>query len=714
MDRVRTGAMLWLLAVAPALEAATIFFDDFNNGYAGWSTGGNVFQEDAPCLGPDCVRLKKTGRIWRTVSTAGFTGVTVNWNMAARSLENGDFCRLEVNTGGGWEIVASLANGDDDAVYRSGSAGLSPAADDNPALQIRFRSDSNARGDNCYVDDLSIAGGGPPGGSRTELTWTELISGAGPSAPVDLSAVAEPEGADAPRHVFEGRLVFNGETTTGQWTVLRDDFNYELDAERRHLPEFDFNLVQDGRDLLPVRRGLITTDHSYWTYMLGPGRVWSEPGDNGDSRASVPFALVQQAANCTHNGILTFVFDDTGISDVWYQISQETCLYFKFDMWGLMDAVYVPGPVAAAQMVKADFQQELALAFPTKDISQLGINYPGADPNQFGAGVTPEHMTTYGFVIDGVNYVAGCATRHGAYPYCRWMRLPSFSTAKSAFIGVALMALAEEYGPSVEHLLIRDHVPEHAASRGDWTSTTFGQTLDMATGNFRFAGFMRDEDSTKMGNFFFAEYHADRIGEAFDWPNKAAPGTKFVYRTSDTYILNQAMNVYLESQQGPDADIFDYLVDTVFAPLDIGRGAHTSLRTRDNNWTGPTFGGYGLWWIQDDIAKLATLLQKGGATGGDQILEPGMLAAAMFQNPSDRGFDTGDDRWYNNGFWGVERTPADGYGCTFWVPFMSGYGGIRFVLMPNGTTYWYVSDNAEFDQEAAIAESDRIVSMCPP
>jgi hypothetical protein len=69
------------------------------------------------------------------------------------------------------------------------------------------------------------------------------------------------------------------------------------------------------------------------------------------------------------------------VSKVWYEITQETCLYFKFDMWGLADAVYAPGAVTGAAQVKADFQQELADRMPTKPISQLAIDYPGTDPN---------------------------------------------------------------------------------------------------------------------------------------------------------------------------------------------------------------------------------------------------------------------------------------------------------------------------------------------
>ena len=70
---------------------------------------------------------------------------------------------------------------------------------------------------------------------------------------------------------------------------------------------------------------------------------------------------------------------------------------------------------------------------------------------------------------------------------------------------------------------------------------------------------------------------------------------------------------------------------------------------------------------------------------------------------------------YNNGFWALEFTTADGYGCDFWVPFMSGYGGITVAMMPSGATFWYVSDNSEYDWQDVVAESHwNIADNCVP
>jgi hypothetical protein len=50
-----------------------------------------------------------------------------------------------------------------------------------------------------------------------------------------------------------------------------------------------------------------------------------------------------------------------------------------------------------------------------------------------------------GFVIDGVHYSGGCPTRHGAYPFCENLDLPSYSLAKSMVAGIALMRLERLY-----------------------------------------------------------------------------------------------------------------------------------------------------------------------------------------------------------------------------------------------------------------------------
>lgn len=546
--------------------------------------------------------------------------------------------------------------------------------------------------------------------ARASLTFDELWEGFTGDAPVAESAMTKPPDASPPRHIFEGRLELRGEQDVGKIEILRG----ALDPEMSYLPEFDFEFVQVGGDLVPVRRGLIITEHPGWNYILEPGRVWQEPGDEGYTRASFPFVLVVKGGNAAFNGSMTFLFTDQEITKVWYQVTQETTTYTRANLWGLVEAVYHPGVVEGAEQIKEDYLAELAARVPVKPIGELAEDYPGVDGSAFGSGVTPEHMTWYGVVVNGVNYLGGCQTRFGIYPYCESMRATSYSTAKSAFASVAMMRLAQKFDAEIGELLIKDYVPEYVDSPGDWETVNFNHAVDMSTGNYVSTGFMTDDNSQKMGEFFAAQPYARRIEAAFDWPHAAEPGTHWVYRTSDTFILTRALHNYLQAQAGPDADIFRFVVDEVYRPLGLSPGAYTSMRTADDNWNGQAEGGYGLWWIPDDIAKVGMLLNNiGGEIMGEQVLHRDLLAATLQKNPGDRGVRIDGQRMYNNAFWATRYTEANGFECEFWVPQMLGVSGNVVALFPNGITYYYFSDNEEFTWEATLREADKISPLCP-
>ncbi|MEP7358186.1 MAG: hypothetical protein ABI847_13155, partial [Anaerolineales bacterium] len=189
------------------------------------------------------------------------------------------------------------------------------------------------------------------------------------------------------------------------------------------------------------------------------------------------------------------------------------------------------------------------------------------------------------------------------------------------------------------------------------------------------------------------------------------PGRTWVYHTSDTFILTQAMNAYLKSQAGAEADIFNLVRDEVYIPAGLSAGALTSLRT-GNSPTGAPMGGYGLLLTLDDTAKIARLLNNDqGRIAGQPVLEPSLLAAALQQNSADRGLDTtGSPVYkYNNGFWALPLNNS----CRRWVPFMSGYGGIVVALPPTGPSYYYFSDNGQYNWHSALVEIDRIIPFCP-
>ena len=544
---------------------------------------------------------------------------------------------------------------------------------------------------------------------RNILTLEDLTAGFQPDGPLEEPALAMPPHVAASKHTFEGRLELIGESQNGFGNILRGD-----SMPLPHLPEFDFQFIQVDGYLVPVQRGLIRTQHENWNYFLGPGQAWSEPGDGDFSRASFPFALSWKGSNAIHNGTMTFLFNDQGVSKVWYQVTQETTIGFRADFWGLLDAVYHPGPIPNADQYRQAFTREIADRIPTRPIEDLTKDFPDVELSVFGEGVSPDAMTWYGFVINGINYIGGCQTRYGVYPYCDSMRVPSYSTAKSAFASLALMRLAQKFDPGVPDLLIRDYVPETTGSIGDWSTVTFDHVLDMATGNYRSPDHMVDEEHWDTDPFWLEDSYQDKITAAFNWPNNAPPGTIWVYRTFDTFIVTRAIQNYLWEQEGEGADIYDFVVTEIYQPLKMGPGVFSTLRTNENQSRGQAYGGYGLWWIPDDLAKITTFLNLDhGSIDGQQILHPDLLDDALQRDPLDRGVDRDGHGKYNNAFWADQYTLDNGSSCTVWVPHMYGYSGILVALMPNGTAYYYASDNQEFSSNAAIQESHHLIPMCP-
>jgi len=551
---------------------------------------------------------------------------------------------------------------------------------------------------------------------RTELTADQLTDGTATGTVAD-SAFALPADAAAPAHSFNGTLTLHNLATTGGIAVLKDTpYHYSDNEATRHLPPFSVTLVQDGSHLIPTERGLRYTGNAAWNLAVGPGRAWQENTDGGRTRAALPFALLERNANCVHNGVLTFLFDTTSVTQVRYQVTAETCAYFQFDMWGQADADYRPEAVPNAAALRRDYSAELAARLPVKPISALATDYPdaGVDPSKFGSEITPSAMTSFGLYFNGVNYVGGCRTRQGEYPFCSEMLLPSYSTAKSAFAGTAMLRLAQRYGPSVAQERLSTWIPEAAV--GDaWTDTTVGNALDMASGTYDSAGYMIDEDGPTMDAFVDAEAYTDKMRLALTYPRKTDPGHRWVYRTSDTFLAARAMNNYLQSKAGASADLFDMLRDDILVPIGLSPDSRTSLRT-DNSPSGVPFGGYGMYWTQNDIARFSKFLTDDhGAVDGTQLLHPGLLDDTLQRNSAERGVTTTGWRpmKYQNGFWAEEFTKADdqAYTSPFFVPFMSGYGGVTVALMPNGATFYQFSDNYEWLWSTAVAEANKLAPM---
>lgn len=554
--------------------------------------------------------------------------------------------------------------------------------------------------------------------SRTALSWQTLESGKY-RQPVNLSAYAPPADALPPTRQFEGRLTLSGQPRT---RTLVADSDYldasQIRASRSFPADFDYTFVQDGDTLLPVRLGYLATTHPYWNFVLEPGRVWDEPGDHGYSRAALPFALVQKGMNCTHNGVLSFVFRSDGeISRVAMQVSSETCRYLHLDMWGLLQATYVPAAVTGREAVIAAYRKHLDARLPVRPIAQLATDYPGMNPAALELG-DAHARTVYGFVANGIHYVSDCPTRHGEYPFCDVLDIPSYSIAKTVVAALAAMRMEQLY-PGTMQQQVADHAPGPACRGADWADVRFGNLLDMSTGHDDSASYMVDEDAAKVWGFFSTPGAAGKTHfSCAAYPRKTDPGARWVYHTSDTYLLGTVLNHYLRAQPGrAGQDIFrDVLVKDIYAPLALSATAQSSLRT-DDAAAQPLFG-YGLELHRDDFARLATFIDnQHGEIDGVQLLDPDMLRAATQRDPQARGLPVASLAHfrYQHGFWARNVQPLLGCAHPTWVPFMSGYGGLSVVLFPNGSIYYNVADDgklASFDWAKVTAEARKLGDFC--
>lgn len=565
---------------------------------------------------------------------------------------------------------------------------------------------------------LILAVATPNASARATLDYDMLISGRYRHS-IDLSAYAPGADARAPTNRFEGRLRLRGQPRTRTLTALDDYLGPRDAAQARTLPEdFDYAFVQDGDRLVPVVRGPIASRHPWWEFVLEPGRVWDEPGDHGYSRAAIPFALVQKNANCTHNGVLTFLFTNDGrISRAAMQVSSETCHYLQLDMWGLLDADYLPEPVPGREALLAAHASEIAGRLPVRPLTALAGDHPGVDPAALAIGAA-RGRTAYGLVVDGVHYLSACATRHGDYPYCEVLDLPSYSVAKSVVAGLALMRM-EALHPGTRDFPVRDWIPASGCRTDKWAGVNLQHLLDMTTGQYDSPAYMADEDDPRIRAFFGATDHATRVAYACEaYPRHEAPGLRWVYHTPDTYLLGTALQQRLRAQTGrANADLFeDLLWRDVFAPLGLSPTARATRRSYDA--ARQPFSGWGLTLHADDIARLGGFLANDrGRIAGRQVLDPVLLAEALQRDPAHPGLPVAHlDRYrYQHGFWARDLQAELGCRDATWVPFMSGFGGITVALFPNGVVWYNVADDgllASIDFAAPAREASKFGPLC--
>jgi len=483
-------------------------------------------------------------------------------------------------------------------------------------------------------------------------------------------------------------------------TKLWNDF-FKIDSRLNVLSSFpgtSINLTLTENLAIPENRSIIRTMHHFWDIQIGVGKSWLITEDI--TRVSLPFTFIEKNANCVHNGVLIFDIQLNEISKGYFQIGGETCLYFKYDFIGEINIEaenndYNEKSVNEYKLWKAN-------QFPIKSITSLGDL-----SKSFGAEkeVKPMFMSVYGY-FDGENhYRGGCSTRWGRYPHCSQMLLPSYSLAKSVYASLALDELEKNY-PGIRKAKVIDHVPE--CSNKKWKGVTFEHALDSAVGHYRNDKHPLDEALISERGFFTSLTHAEKIKLACGlFSKKDKPGKKFVYHSTDIYILGTALNNFIKSANSPSSDLYEDIMKPLWGDLNLSHALNESQRTADV--INQTFTAWGLFFLSTDLVSIGNYLREIAEENPQSL-----MGSSLQLNKKDRGLDAFSGiKLYNNGFW-ARKLPGFQVGCKedIFIPYMEGYGGIVVALMPNGHLYYFFSDGDQFSWSKAAKASSKIKSFC--
>lgn len=427
--------------------------------------------------------------------------------------------------------------------------------------------------------------------------------------------------------------------------VLRIDH-----ALMRSTPEIE-KPVQDGRDarlfpgvtlelftigelLVPAQQGEMVPESapgptpSYWRVIPQVGRVWREQTDGDWARAAIPLMLVNDTENHAHQGLATFLYRRGRISALALQFVQQSAPYLlgrHFVSWGSAHAKLEPAREDLLEQHRAMARAELAARLPAKPWSQLLESLPAGTLDGFGGPLYPKWLVEAALVREGTLYYQESATPYGPYPYPLEMRFGVRSVMKSIGAPLALLRLAEVYGPWVLTLKVGDYVN---GLDPKWKRIRFLDAADMATG-FGGTGTLKTNPNDAMDGYLDGDYdawytapsHAEKLAQINEHlrPYPWEPGTVMRYRDQDFYLLGAALEGFLKSVRGPSADLWNMLRAEVFEPIGIRHAP--AVRTREPG------GREGLVWLNagyyptlDDLAKIALLYQDRGAHNGRQIL----------------------------------------------------------------------------------------------
>ena len=524
---------------------------------------------------------------------------------------------------------------------------------------------------------------------KTKLSFTKFLN------------FKKPAGAGDYEGSLEGTLESSMVPVEYRFKIVEDSFEINKNFKPlSKLPALNLNFSIEGSKFIPDSRALRTTQNFLWDIQYGVGEVWYD--EFGNIRTSFPFSLIQKNQNCVHNGVILFDMTEGGdISNMVYQIASETCGWFRFNLIGSAEVSLTSSLDLNTENIQ-DFKDWQESTIPLKRLSSLGESYKDLGSVKE---VLPVNMTMFGFYDGESHYRGGCMTRKGRYPYCSELLMPSFSLAKSIFASNAMSMLEMDF-PNIKNLFISDYVPECSSKK--WRSVTFGNALDMATGQYKYKNYYSEDWYLEQEGYFKNFTHKDKIKSACNFFKKQAnPGIKLSYHSSDTYILGTALNQFYKQNVSSEGDIYYDLLLPLWNSLELSDALNEIRRSLDN--VRQPYAEMGMFMLSDDVVKIGRYFLD-----IRKKVDKGIMFDALQKNENNRGLVAINNlMYYNKGFW-VKRFSGNKFGCSsdLWIPFMSGTGGITLVLLPNNTLYYYFSDGDEYEWDKAVEFANNLRPFC--
>jgi hypothetical protein len=190
------------------------------------------------------------------------------------------------------------------------------------------------------------------------------------------------------------------------------------------------------------------------------------------------------------------------------------------------------------------------------------------------------------------------------------------------------------------------------------------------------------------------------------------------YRDQDVFLLGVAMDRFLKSKEGPEADLWSMLVNEVYQPIGIAH-APTNRTIEEGRQPGHPLMAYGFYPTLGDLAKIAQLYHERGAHDGIQLLHADKIEELLY-GTGERGLPTGDknrfgETRYFRSFWNARFDSSEG--CHLYIPEMHGWGGNIISLMPGALTGIRLAKNWEEvdavrDTTGMMTVANRLARFC--